>query len=149
MPGLRAGWVVAPRELIKKIWVRHDYSTLTPGVVSDALAGFAMQPAIRENILARTRAIVRENLPHLEGWLASHGQGFRWVRPVAGAIAYAKYDLPVRSVDLVERIREEASVLLVPGSMFGLKRGLRFGFGYDIEHTMKGLARVDDVLATP
>jgi hypothetical protein len=38
-------------------------------------------------------------------------------------------------------------VLLVPGSMFGLKRGLRFGFGYDIEHTMKGLARVDDVLA--
>jgi len=148
MPGLRVGWVVAPRELIKKIWVRHDYTTLTPGALSDALAGFAMHPVVRQNILARTRGIVRANLPHLETWLGSHGERFRWVRPQAGAIAYAKYDLPIRSADLVERIREEASVLLVPGSMFGLKRGLRFGFGYDIEHTMKGLARVDDVLAT-
>jgi hypothetical protein len=38
-------------------------------------------------------------------------------------------------------------VLLVPGSMFGLKKGIRFGFGYDIEHTLKGLARVDGTLA--
>ena len=38
-------------------------------------------------------------------------------------------------------------MLLVPGDMFGLKKGLRFGFGYDIEHTLKALALVDDVLA--
>ena len=38
-------------------------------------------------------------------------------------------------------------MLLVPGEMFGLGKGLRFGFGFDIEHTMKGLSRVDDVLA--
>ena len=38
-------------------------------------------------------------------------------------------------------------MLLVPGEMFGLKKGIRFGFGYDIEHTLKGLSRVDDVLA--
>ena len=38
-------------------------------------------------------------------------------------------------------------MLLVPGEMFGLKKGIRFGFGYDIEHTLKGLARVDEVLA--
>ena len=40
----------------------------------------------------------------------------------------------------------EQSVLLVPGEMFGIDSGIRFGFGYDIEHTLKGLARVDDVL---
>jgi hypothetical protein len=148
MPGLRSGWVVAPPELIREVWVRHDYTTLTPGILSDALTGFAMQPLVRENILARTRAIIRANLPHLQEWLGSHGQLFHHLTPVAGAIAYAKYHLPMRSPELVERIREEASVLLVPGSMFGLKKGLRFGFGFDIEHTMKGLARVDDVLAT-
>lgn len=147
MPGLRTGWVVAPPELIREVWRRHDYTTLTPGAVSDALAGFAMQPVVRESILARTRGIIRANLPRMREWLDAHGDLFRWVPPVAGAIAYARYDLPIRSPELVERIREEASVLLVPGSMFGLKRGLRFGFGYDIEHTMKGLARVDDVLA--
>jgi aspartate/methionine/tyrosine aminotransferase len=58
-----------------------------------------------------------------------------------------KYDLPIASPDLVERIRLDQSVLLVPGSMFGLKKGIRFGFGYDVEHTQKGLARVDATLA--
>jgi hypothetical protein len=37
--------------------------------------------------------------------------------------------------------------LLEPGDMLGLGRGIRFGYGYDIEHTMEGLARVDEVLA--
>jgi aspartate/methionine/tyrosine aminotransferase len=147
MPGLRVGWVVAPPELIREVWSHHDYTTLTPGAVSDALAALAMRPDVRENILIRTRAIVRANLPSLETWLASHGDLFGGVRPVAGAIRYAPYDLPIGSRRLVDRIRDEVSVLLVPGKMFGLGKGIRFGFGYDIEHTLKGLARVDEVLA--
>jgi aspartate/methionine/tyrosine aminotransferase len=147
MPGLRIGWAVGSAELIARIWERHDYTTLTPPMVSDRLAALAMLPEVRESILTRTRAIIRANYPRLEEWLLSHADIFRWVRPTAGAIAYAKYDLPVKSTALVERIREERSVLLVPGDMFGIKKGLRFGFGYDIDHTMKGLALVDDVLA--
>ena len=27
-----------PRTLVEKIWVRHDYTTLTPGMLSDHLA---------------------------------------------------------------------------------------------------------------
>jgi aspartate/methionine/tyrosine aminotransferase len=147
MPGLRIGWVVAPPELIREVWLRHDYTTLTPNMVSDNLAAFAMQAEVRENILARTRAIIRANLPLLEGWIASHGDLFTYARPAAGAIAYTTYRLPIGSKALVDRIRRQVSVLLVPGSMFGLGKGIRFGFGQDIEHTMKGLARVDEVLA--
>jgi aspartate/methionine/tyrosine aminotransferase len=147
MPGLRVGWVVTSPELIAGIWERHDYTTLTPGIVSDLLAELAMRPDVRENVLARTRGIVRANLPSLDAWIAGHGDLFTSARPAAGAIRYAAYDLPIGSRALVELIRQEVSVLLVPGKMFGLGRGLRFGFGYDIEHTMKGLARVDEVLA--
>jgi aspartate/methionine/tyrosine aminotransferase len=147
MPGLRIGWAVAPPEVIEKIWQRHDYTTLTPGMVNDRLAAFAMRPDVRENILARTRAIIRANLPRLEEWIYTHPE-LGYVRPVAGAIAYARTDLPMKSRALVERIRAEQSVLLVPGEMFGIKRGIRFGFGYDIEHTLKGLARVDETLAS-
>jgi aspartate/methionine/tyrosine aminotransferase len=146
MPGLRIGWTVAPPEMIAKIWERHDYTTLTPGLLSDRLAAFAMQPDVRENILRRTRGIIRANLPALEAWIDTHPY-FTYVRPEAGAIAYVKYALPGRSTDLVERVREERSVLLVPGDMFGLKKGIRFGFGFDIEHTMKGLARADETFA--
>jgi aspartate/methionine/tyrosine aminotransferase len=146
MPGLRIGWAVAPTKVIERIWERHDYTTLTPNVLSDRLAGFAVHPDVRERIFERTRGIVRTNLPHLEEWIARHPY-LGYVRPVAGAIAYARYDLPISSTALVERIRQEQSVLLVPGDMFGLKKGLRFGFGYDVEHTLKGLARVDDTLS--
>ena len=116
-------------------------------MVNDRLAAFAMRPDVRENILARTRAIIRANLPPLEEWLYTHPE-LEYVRPVAGAIAYARTHVPVKSRELVERIRGEQSVLLVPGEMFGVKRGIRFGFGYDIEHTLKGLARVDETLAS-
>jgi hypothetical protein len=116
-------------------------------MISDVLAGIAMQPPNRKWILARTRSIIRKHLPPLEDWLATHEDIFRYVRPVAGAITYAEYALPVSSGDLTERIRAERSVLLVPGDVFGLGKGIRFGYGFDIEHTLKGLARVDEVLA--
>jgi aspartate/methionine/tyrosine aminotransferase len=146
MPGLRVGWTVAPPEVIERIWERHDYTTLTPSMLSDRLTARALQPDVREGIFARTRGIIRANLPRLEEWIRLH-DAFTYVRPVAGAIAYVKYDLPLGSTELTDRIRREQSVLLVPGDMFGLKKGIRFGFGYDIEHTMKGLAKVDETLA--
>jgi len=147
MPGLRIGWAVAPADLIREIWIRHDYTTLTPGMLSDRLAATAMEPERREKILVRTRGIIRRQLPRLEEWLHTHEDVFRYLRPDAGAIAYVEYELPIGSTALVDRIREEQSVLLVPGDMFGLGKGIRFGFGFDMEHTLKGLARVDETLA--
>jgi aspartate/methionine/tyrosine aminotransferase len=150
MPGLRVGWIVASPELIRDVWIRHDYTTLTPGMLSDVLAGVAMEPTTRERILARTRRIVRAQYPPLEAWLRTHPESFRWVPPVAGAIAFVEYDLPVPSGELIERIRTEQSVLLVPSSMFGLgerSKGIRFGFGFDIEQTLDALERVDHTLS--
>jgi aspartate/methionine/tyrosine aminotransferase len=146
MPGLRVGWVVAPEKLIEKLWIHHDYTTLTPGMVSDRLTAVAMEPARREWVLRRTRGILRSNLPRLEEWIREHQGTLMYVRPQAGAIAYVTYRLPITSSKLIDRIREEQSVLLVPGDMFGLGKGFRIGFGQDIEKTLKGLARVDEVL---
>jgi hypothetical protein len=146
MPGLRVGWVVAPEKLIEKLWVHHDYTTLTPGMVSDRLTAIAMEPARREWALRRTRKILRSNLPRLEEWIRGHEGILTYVRPEAGAIAYVSYRLPITSSRLIDLIREEQSVLLVPGDMFGLAKGFRIGFGNDVEKTLKGLARVDEVL---
>jgi len=147
MPGLRVGWAVAPTDVVARIWDRHDYSTLTPGAVSDRLTAVAMEPSRREEILARTRRIIRANLPDLEGWLREQPM-LRYVRPVAGAIAFAEVDLPIPTREVVERIRQERSVLLVPGEMFGIGNGIRFGFGYDIRHTLKGLSLAGETLAS-
>ncbi len=68
------------------------------------------------------------------------------MRPTAGAIAYMEYDLDVGSTELADRIRRERSVLVVPGDMFGLDKGIRIGFGYEPEKTIKGLERLGESL---
>src|SRR5437867_3041718 len=47
LPGLRVGWVVAPPALIARLWSYHDYTTISPGALSDALARRALEPARR------------------------------------------------------------------------------------------------------
>ncbi len=145
MPGLRVGWVVAPDDVIEEVWERHDYTTLTPSMVADRLVPVALAPPTRERILDRTRAIVRTNLRPVEEWIASNA-ALSHVRPVAGAIVYVEYSVDVEPRALCECARREQSVLLVPGDMFGLGRGFRIGFGFDLERTLKGLERVSRLL---
>ncbi|MGB2954435.1 MAG: aminotransferase class I/II-fold pyridoxal phosphate-dependent enzyme [Anaerolineales bacterium] len=146
LPGLRIGWVVAPEELIEQIWIHHDYLTLTPGLLNDRLGAIAMEPVRREAILARTRRIIQANLPLLEEWLDEFSHLFHYARPVAGAIAYIEYDFPINSTALIDRLRKESSVLLVPGDQCGLDKGIRVGFGYDIQKTIKGMALMEEMV---
>lgn len=146
LPGLRIGWVVAPEELIEQIWVRHDYVTTTPGFFGERLAVIAMEPKRVKAILARTRKIIQTNLPLLNEWMNEYSHIFHYVPPVAGAVAYFQYDFPISSTDLFIKIREECSVLVAPGDQFGLDKGIRVGFGYDIQKTIKGLELAKDLI---
>jgi len=148
LPGLRIGWVVAPQQLIEELWIRHDYLTLSPSLLGDYLGAIAMEPQRREALLARTRQIICNNLPPVEEWFLKRGDIFTYVRPRAGAIMYCKYNLPIKSTELIERLRIEQSVLLVPGDQFGLGRGIRIGYGYDVGETIKGLDRTDALIRT-
>lgn len=148
LPGLRIGWVVAPKQLIEELWIRHDYLTLSPSLLSDYLGAIAMEPQRREALLTRTRQIICNNLPPVEEWFLKRGDIFTYVRPRAGAIMYCKYNLPIKSTELIERLRMEQSVLLVPGDQFGLSRGIRIGYGYDVGETIKGLDRTDALIRT-
>jgi aspartate/methionine/tyrosine aminotransferase len=105
-----------------------------------------MRPDKREALLARTRAIIRENLPRVETWVRSHGDLLDCIPPQAGAIALVKYDLPIASTALFDRLRTRHSVLITPGSHFGIGRYIRIGYGYDIDQTLRALARVDEAI---
>jgi aspartate/methionine/tyrosine aminotransferase len=147
LPGLRIGWIVAPPKTIAKLCSYRDYTTLTPTMLSDRLARIVMEPARREKVLERTRSIIRRNLPKLESWIHSHDDIFTYIPPIAGAITYFKYKLPITSTKLFDKLRKERSVLITPGDHFGGGRYIRVGFGYDVDYTLRGLARVDVTLA--
>jgi aspartate/methionine/tyrosine aminotransferase len=147
LPGLRIGWIVGPPALTASLWSYHDYVTIAPGVLSDRMAQVALRPERRAQLFERTRAILRRNLPLIEAWLDEAG-GFSWIRPEAGAIIYVRYEHAINSTVLVNRLREEKSVLTVPGDHFGMDGFLRLGFGEPPEYNRAGLDRLKELLAS-
>jgi aspartate/methionine/tyrosine aminotransferase len=148
LPGLRVGWIVAPPSLAASFWSYHDYTTIAPGAVSDLLARMALEPRRRAAIIDRTRRIIRSNYPVLRDWLAAHGNLFHHVPPEAGAIAFVGYRHGINSTELVTRLRDRHSVLIVPGDHFHMDGYLRIGFGYDVDTLNEGLRRLDLLLET-
>jgi aspartate/methionine/tyrosine aminotransferase len=143
LPGLRIGWIVGPPKTVAWLESYHDYLTLTPTMLSDRLATIAMHHARRQQLILRTQNIIRSQLPKLEDWIAGEAPRLTHVRPQAGAIAMIRYDFPMSSTQLFDRLRKEKSVLITPGSHFGLAgKYFRVGFGYDIDRALRGLRRI-------
>jgi aspartate/methionine/tyrosine aminotransferase len=146
LPGLRVGWIVGPADAIAELWGRTDYTTITPATLSDRLATGALEPAARARIFARTRAIVRSNLDTVAAWVRERGDTLRCRLPDAGAICFVRYDQPIGSTELAERLRVEKDVLVVPGDHFGMDRFIRIGFGLPREQLLEALGRVGEAL---
>jgi len=146
LPGLRIGWLVAPPDVADTLWGVHDYTTIAPGAVSDVLARIALSPGGRERLLARTRGIIRANYPIVKRFLQGRSGLFEHVPPEAGAIVFVRYRHEINSSDLVTRLREEQSVLVVPGDHFQMDRHLRIGFGSHPEHLAGALGRIAELM---
>jgi len=145
LPGLRIGWIAGPPAFVDAAWGRHDYTSIAPSALSDALARRALAPPQRERILARTRRILNTNFPIIARWLEGLGSQVSYAMPDAGAIVYVRYHAPINSTALVTRLREEKSVLIVPGDHFGMDNYLRLGFGEDEQYLRRALARIADL----
>jgi hypothetical protein len=145
LPGLRIGWIVGPPETMANLWGIHDYTTIGPAAMSDRLARVALSTQGRERLLARTRGIIRANYPLLRSWLDKR-ERFSHVAPEAGAIAFVAYRHQINSSTLVERLRTDKSVLVVPGDHFGMDGYLRIGFGSHPELLAGALDRIAELM---
>jgi aspartate/methionine/tyrosine aminotransferase len=147
LPGLRIGWIAAPPALISDLWAIHDYTTIAPGGINDRMARIALEPARRAALLARTRGIIRANYPLVRGWIERQ-DGLSHIPPEAGAIAFVRHTHPIRSSDLTERLRQQKSVLLVPGDFFGMDGYVRIGFGSDPKYLQSALSLIGEFLSS-
>jgi aspartate/methionine/tyrosine aminotransferase len=79
-------------------------------------------------------------------WLDARHGAFDHVAPDAGAIAFVRYHHDINSSALVERLRTEQSVLVVPGDHFGMDRHLRIGFGSHPDLLTGALTRIAELM---
>ncbi|HUV39427.1 MAG TPA: aminotransferase class I/II-fold pyridoxal phosphate-dependent enzyme [Planctomycetota bacterium] len=144
IPGIRIGWIVGPAALVAECWSQHDYITIGPNKLSDVFARVAVTPENRERCYARTRRVLRENLPLMQAWVDGFDGRLAFNPPDAGAITLMRYRSDVGSVELAARVRENQSVLIVPGAHLGLEGFVRIWMGGRPDYLAGGLARVKD-----
>jgi aspartate/methionine/tyrosine aminotransferase len=146
LPGLRLGWVAGPSEVLEEIWARHEYTTIAATRISNELAAIALSPEVRPRLIGRARDYIRRGFPMLEQWMKEQGERFRFTAPDASAIAFLHYDLDINSTELTQRLREEKSVLVVPGDHFGMDHFLRVSFGLPKEILEPAFDRIREIL---
>jgi len=142
IPGVRVGWLVGPPQLASASWTQHDYITIGPNKMSDRIARVAVRPENRERCYARTREILRHNLPIAREWIDGFGGRVTWQEPQAGAIALLKYTGDEPSLAVAERVRTEQNTLIVPGSHVGLEGYVRIWLGGREDFLREGLRRI-------
>jgi aspartate/methionine/tyrosine aminotransferase len=138
LPGLRIGWIAGPEDIVQKCWGMRDYISLSPGKLNDALACLGLKH--HDKILARNREIITANLAAASAWIDSRRDMLSWTPPKGGLLALLKYNLPVDSLPLADKLALEYSVMLAPGSAFGYERHLRLGIGQRPDIFAKGLS---------
>ena len=144
LPGLRVGWTVGPAEAVKAMWRRHEYTTIALSMLSDHLTRTALSPTVRPQILARTRLLLKGGYGLLGEWLSEQDDVFTGTPPDAAAITFLRYDLDINSTAWMEQLRDQSSLLIVPGDHFGLDRHIRLSFAVPEAELLDGLGRLGD-----
>jgi aspartate/methionine/tyrosine aminotransferase len=93
----------------------------------------------RERIVARNTEIITANLATAAAWIGERSSFISWTPPRGGLLALLKYDLPMDSLPLADKLALEYSVMLAPGSAFGYERHLRLGVGQRPDIFTRGL----------
>lgn len=147
LPGLRLGWAVAPEELVEDLWRRHEYTTISAGMLSNRLARLALSDDVRPKLIDRTRGLIRRGHALLQEMLSVHPGVFSVVPSGASAMNFVKYDLPVGSTDFALRLLSEKGVLVVPGDCFEIDHHLRISSALPPDYVRAGLTRMNVLVA--
>ncbi len=149
LPGLRIGWLAArDREFLLRCEHYKHYLSICNSGPSEVLAEIAL--AAKEPILARNRALVRQNIGLLNDFFAGFPGLFDWREPDGSCVAFVRY----RGADGVEtftrRLIDESGVLLLPASAYRSELGPvpadRFRIGFGRSGLEEGLAVMRDWL---
>ncbi len=117
LPGLRIGWVTCRDRALLETLERHKhYTSICNSGPGEFLATVALRA--RDQVLARTRGIVAQNLPSFDAFFARHPGLFDWAAPDGGCVAFPRY-LGADGVEaFCTELVETEGVLLLPATIY-------------------------------
>jgi DNA-binding transcriptional MocR family regulator len=152
-PGLRVGWVLAPKNVIERLRMVKQITDLhTDQLAQATLAEFVKRGFLARH-LARMKKVYLTCLNALEMALARHmPDDVTWTRPEGGMSVWVTLPPGVDAAELLIHVRERG-VLFVPGRHFYLQgpqpNTLRLGFaGLDERRIDRGVTTLGQLLKT-
>ncbi|TPM25254.1 PLP-dependent aminotransferase family protein [Mesorhizobium sp. B2-2-2] len=152
-PGMRVGWVCAPRHVVEKLVLMKQASDLHSPSINQMVMHRAAE-AVFEAQVEKLIGAYRERRDGLLGALEAHmPEGVAWSRPEGGMFVWVTLPEGADATALLARSVKEARVAFVPGSAFfadGTGRNtLRLSFTLaDRRAVSEGIPRLAALLKT-
>ena len=149
LPGLRVGWVACrDAGLMGRVATIRQYLSTCNAGPSEVLACIALKAGGR--VIGRNLALAAANWSLLAGFFARHAGVFDCVAPEGGVVCYPRYRGAEGVEAFVARMAAEASVSLLPASVFRSELvalpGDRFRIGFGGLGFAAGLAALEGAL---
>jgi aspartate/methionine/tyrosine aminotransferase len=143
MTGLRVGYIYGPKEIVSFLWLVHQYTvacvdTLAQHIALAALKG--SQDFVKDMVqeFDRRRQLIHKRLMEIGGFNCSLPKGAFYVFP-------SVKDFGMNSEEFAEFLVNEASVVAVPGSAFGVhgEGYMRISYAAAYEKLEEALNRIE------
>jgi aspartate/methionine/tyrosine aminotransferase len=144
LAGLRLGWLsTRNRQIMEKLTVFKDYTTICSSAPSEILALIAMRN--REQILRRNRDIIARNLKDAGSLFDQFKHLLLWRAPQAGTVALPELLVTDDISNFCTSLIATKGVMLMPASVYDYP-GPFFRMGFGRENFSQGLALLAEFL---
>ncbi|HSH39617.1 MAG TPA: pyridoxal phosphate-dependent aminotransferase, partial [Chthoniobacterales bacterium] len=142
LSGLRCGWILAPPDVARRIWLLNDLFAANPAHAAERLSVMAL-----DNLAAfrkRTHALLNANRPLLDRFLDARGD-LECFRPPVGTVVFPRLKRGDPEA-LFKLLREKYETTVVPGRYFEMPEHFRIGISGATEELRSGLERLNAAL---
>ncbi len=140
MTGWRIGYAAGPTAVMNHIKNFQDHTTSNPCSISQAAALQALKSSDDEVLKMRREFKKRRDL-----MMAKMDQvpGVSYIRPEGAFYLFCDFSsLGIPSMEIAQKILDEAKVALIPGEGFGAPGYVRLSFATSEERIIEGVARI-------
>ncbi|HSR53697.1 MAG TPA: pyridoxal phosphate-dependent aminotransferase [Acidobacteriota bacterium] len=150
MTGWRLGYMIAHKDLIKKVVSLQSHECGNPCSISQkaALSALALPPQVVQHMLdeyASRRLFVLDELNSMPGMSCPRPYGAFYAFP---NVRRCMQNLGCEnSVEFSKQLIDQARVATVPGSAFGMEGHIRISYATSMENLKKGLGRIREFVS--
>lgn len=151
-PGLRLGWALAPKDVIRRMTQAKQGTDLHTSTFTQMVAYEVARDGFIDEHAERIRSVYRERRDAmLRAIEANFPDGVRWTRPEGGLFLWVTLPEAIDAAELLETAVETEKVAFVPGHTLDpterIRNTMRLNFSYaNVERIEDGIERLGRVL---